>query len=88
MKATTYRKEVENIFMCIRGDRIFTPLAAALNYLAAAKQTLKAAKARKLKRAVKDIKRDIKVTKRIIAELRLTSDVRAAEAKILRRIKE
>lgn len=85
MKKSTAREKIKNICMCIRGDKFWSPLAAAQNYSAGAKVALKKAKPLKHKRLIKDIKRDIKLTKIIIAELRHTSDIDRIEKRVLGR---
>lgn len=91
MKKTVFEKKVEDIHLCIRGDRFWVPLAAAQNYLKAAKKTLKIAKRRNIKpkkvkrRLIKDIKRDIKVASMFVSELKTTADVDRVKNKLMRR---
>ena len=89
IKKKVFETKVDNIFICIRGDRLFTPLAAAQNYVGAAKKSLKHANRlaipkKQLKRLRKDIKADIQVASLFVAELRLNDDLNAAKNKLLR----
>ena len=89
IKKKVFKEKVNNIFICIRGDRLFTPLAAAQNYVGAAKKSLKHANRlaippKRLKRLRKDIKADIQVASLFVAELRLSGDLNATKEKLLR----